>query len=224
MCTPELQSFIDRHGQDGPEFDSAAPPFAVFDWDQTIKGFDIGDAVLAYQVEQQAFALHHPPFWDLLPRPLPDGLRAGADAVSATDAERPRPAAEHAALRAAILAGYLAAGEQDPQEGFPWQTRVLAGLRVHDVEALTERVLDRVLRAPLDEVDHWTADNPDRSLSIRWAIRPYPARLDLVRALERGHRRLGGLGEPDLGRSHVRSPAGLRRRPRHRDAHPDRAG
>ena len=182
-----LQALLDRHGRGGPAFEAAAPPFAVFDWDQTITRFDIGDAVLAYQVEQQAFALHHPPFWDLLPQPLPPGLRAVAEAVAAAADAQPPPRPEQAALRAAILAGYLAAGELDPQEGFPWQTQILAGLRVAEVEALTERVIDRALRAPLAAVEHWPVEPSDdsRGLRIRWAIRPYPAMLDLIGALGR---------------------------------------
>jgi hypothetical protein len=79
-----LLALIERYGRDAPGYDASAPPFAVFDWDQTITRFDIGDAVLAYQVERMAFALDHPPFWELLPQPLPEGSRAAAQALVAT--------------------------------------------------------------------------------------------------------------------------------------------
>lgn len=159
-----------------------APPFAVFDWDQTVIRHDIGDALFVYQIDHFAFALDHDDFWDVLGVECDDPLRGQVASLAAN----PRTAASAAdatrrAWEAALIGGYARAGLLDPQEGFPWQTRVLTGLTPAAVQRLTRAAAARELEALLGQREFSLGDE---TLPFYQGLRPYAEILGLMRGLE----------------------------------------
>lgn len=159
-----------------------APPFAVFDWDQTVIRHDIGDALFLHQIDHFAFALDHDDFWDVLGVERDSPLRGEVAALAA----RPRdasPAAEatRRAWESALVGGYVRAGLLDPQEGFPWQTRVLTGMTEDQVRALTRETAARELETRLGQREFSLGDE---ALHFYQGLRPYREILGLMRGLE----------------------------------------
>ena len=137
-----LEDLLRRVGRGGPEYRADAPPFAVFDWDQTVIRHDIGDALFLHQIEALGFALDHDEFWTVLD-PSDVTLREQAALLRelADDARADHPTFH--ALREAVLVGFLRSGLLDPQEGFPWQTRLLAGMSEAEIADLTRQAMEK---------------------------------------------------------------------------------
>ncbi len=175
-----LEDLIRRVGQTRGAGDEA-PPFAVFDWDQTVIRHDIGDALFLHQIEELGFAHDRDEFWTILGVAPGDPLREHVTRLLTFPRETWPERDEHRAWREAILLGYLRSGELDPQEGFPWQTKLLAGLTVEEVKRLTRLALDAALAAPLGSREY---DVGGTRLPMYQGLRPYAEILDLLRALE----------------------------------------
>lgn len=159
-----------------------APPFAVFDWDQTVIRHDIGDALFLYQIEHFGFALDHDDFWTAL-GPGPDSpLREQVMSLAARRHDVGEAAqATRRAWQAALLGGYIRAGQLDPQEGFPWQTRILAGLMETQVREMTRVAAERELALALGQLDF---DLDGEPLAFYQGLRPYAEIVGLMRGLE----------------------------------------
>lgn len=50
-----LEQLIARYGKDSPDYNPAKPPYAVFDWDNTMIFLDIQEATLIYQLQNLKF-------------------------------------------------------------------------------------------------------------------------------------------------------------------------
>ncbi|MCW5851661.1 MAG: haloacid dehalogenase-like hydrolase [Anaerolineae bacterium] len=175
-----LEDLIGRVGRGGPEYQADAPPFAVFDWDQTVIRHDIGDALFLHQIEALGFALDHDEFWTVLD-PSDVTLREQAALLRelADDTRADHPTFH--ALREAVLVGFLRSGLLDPQEGFPWQTRLLTGMSEAQIADLTRQAMQKGLTAPLGR-RHFQAGG--QTLHFHEGLRPYAEILDLMRQLE----------------------------------------
>ncbi len=175
-----LEDLIRRVGRGGPQYQPDAPPFAVFDWDQTVIRHDIGDALFLHQIEALGFALDHDEFWTVLD-PSDTALREQAALLRelADDARADHPTFH--ALREAVLGGFLRSGLLDPQEGYPWQTRLLTGLSEAQIADLTRRAMERELAAPLGRREFQAGG---QTLHFHTGLRPYREILDLMRQLE----------------------------------------
>ena len=161
---------------------AGAPPFAVFDWDQTVIRHDIGDALFVYQMDHFAFALDHDDFWDVLGLQGDAALRAQVAALAARPHDvSAAAAATRRAWEAALVGGYMRASLLDPQEGFPWQTRVLTGLTPEAVHRLTREAAARELEALLGRREFSLGDE---ALHFHQGLRPYAEILGLMRGLE----------------------------------------
>ena len=53
----QLETFIATYGKDGLHYNPAKPPYAVFDWDNTMVFLDVAEATLIYQLENLHFAM-----------------------------------------------------------------------------------------------------------------------------------------------------------------------
>ena len=175
-----LEDLLRRVGRGGPEYHPDAPPFAVFDWDQTVIRHDIGDALFLHQIEALGFALDHDEFWTVLD-PSDAALRDQAALLRelADDARADHPAFH--ALREAVLVGYLRSGRLDPQEGFPWQTRLLTGMSEAEIADLTRRAMEKEMAAPLGRREFQAGG---RTVRFYQGLRPYAEILDLMQQLE----------------------------------------
>ncbi|MFN8482724.1 MAG: haloacid dehalogenase-like hydrolase [Anaerolineae bacterium] len=176
-----LEDLIHRVGRDSATYDPTSPPFAVFDWDQTVIRHDIGDALFLRQIEDLAFAHDQDEFWSILGVEAGDPLRDHVTRLQAAPPEEWPTMAEHHAWREAVLLGYLRSGQVDPQEGFPWQTRLLAGLTVDEVKRLTRIAIEAEVAQPLAARPYTVAGS---ELRFHQGLRPYAEILDLMRALE----------------------------------------
>lgn len=175
-----LEDLIPRVGRHAPGYDPAAPPFAVFDWDQTVIRHDIGDALFLYQIEALGFAIDHDDFWTHLDASAPDLRDIAARLRDEAHAARP-DAPGYAVWRDAFIQGYLKSGQLDPQEGFPWQTRILAGLTPAEVHRLTHEVMARELTLPLGTREVIVEG---QAFTFHQGVRPYAEVLDLITVLE----------------------------------------
>ena len=175
-----LEDLLRRVGRGGPEYRADAPPFAVFDWDQTVIRHDIGDALFLHQIEALGFALDHDEFWTVLD-PSDVTLREQAALLRelADDARADHPTFH--ALREAVLVGFLRSGLLDPQEGFPWQTRLLAGMSEAEIADLTRQAMEKEMAAPLARREFQAGG---QTVHFHTGLRPYAEILDLMRQLE----------------------------------------
>ena len=175
-----LEDLLRRVGRGGPEYRADAPPLAVFDWDQTVIRHDIGDALFLHQIEALGFALDHDEFWTVLD-PSDVTLREQAALLRelADDARADHPTFH--ALREAVLVGFLRSGLLDPQEGFPWQTRLLAGMSEAEIADLTRQAMEKEMAAPLARREFQAGG---QTVHFHTGLRPYAEILDLMRQLE----------------------------------------
>lgn len=175
-----LEDLIRRVGHGSPDYNPTAPPFAVFDWDQTVIRHDIGDAFFLHQINTLGFALEHDEFWRIVDAE-DVSLRSRVAALRHLPPASVATRSEFFALRDAILTGYIRAGALDPQLGFPWQTRILAGLTPEAVWGMTRTTVENELTLPLGR-----REIPVNGMVIRFhqGLRPYAEILDLIRALE----------------------------------------
>ena len=176
-----LEDLIRRVGRENSTYDPSSPPFAVFDWDQTVIRHDIGDALFLRQIEDLAFAHDQDEFWSILGVPANDPLRDHVARLQEASPDERAAMDEHHAWREAVLLGYLRSGQVDPQEGFPWQTRLLAGLTVDEVKRLTRIAIEAEVAMPLQPRPYTVAGS---QLSFHQGLRPYVEILDLMRALD----------------------------------------
>lgn len=176
-----LENLIGRAGRESAAYDPSSPPFAVFDWDQTVIRHDIGDALFLRQIEDLAFAHDQDEFWSILGVGPDDPLRDHVARLSEIPPDERAEMAEHHAWREAVLLGYLRSGQVDPQEGFPWQTRLLAGLTVDEVKRLTRIAIEAEVAMPLQPRPYTVAGS---QLNFHQGLRPYAEILDLMLALE----------------------------------------
>ncbi|MFN8471899.1 MAG: haloacid dehalogenase-like hydrolase [Anaerolineae bacterium] len=176
-----LEDLICRVGRESETYDPLAPPFAVFDWDQTVIRHDIGDALFLRQIEDLAFAHEQDEFWSILGVAPDDPLRDHVARLLEAPQEEWPEMEEHHAWRDAVLLGYLRSGQIDPQEGFPWQTRLLAGLTVDEVKRLTRIAIEAEVALPLQARPYTVAGS---ELRFHQGLRPYAEILELMRALE----------------------------------------
>jgi len=52
-----IETFIATYGKSSPKYNPAKPPYAVFDWDNTMVFLDVEEATLVYQLENLRFAM-----------------------------------------------------------------------------------------------------------------------------------------------------------------------
>lgn len=53
----QLERFIATYGKSSPGYNPAKPPYAVFDWDNTMVFLDVAEATFVYQLENLRFAM-----------------------------------------------------------------------------------------------------------------------------------------------------------------------
>jgi hypothetical protein len=61
-----INQFIKDYGKDGKFYNSQKPPYIVLDWDQTCAHFDVGEAVMRYQLTHLRFKMTKEQFKILL--------------------------------------------------------------------------------------------------------------------------------------------------------------
>jgi phosphoserine phosphatase len=184
--TPEnrvaLTTILEQYGQGGPEFDPARPLVAAFDWDDTVIEHDIGDALLFYQIDHLAFDFDAPGFWELIPDELRDAWRAAVRPLRGMPIAQARAHPAYPAYRYLGYRLYRAMLVAPHDIGYPWFTRILLGLTVPQVHALTEAALARGLSRPLgyEMIPSPDGRTPER---VRSGLRYRPAMQALIQAL-----------------------------------------
>lgn len=53
----QLEKFLNTYGKTSPNYNPAKPPYAVFDWDNTMVFLDVEEATFIYQLENLRFAM-----------------------------------------------------------------------------------------------------------------------------------------------------------------------
>ena len=53
----QIEKFLATYGKGSPNYNPAKPPYAVFDWDNTMVFLDVEEATFIYQLENLRFAM-----------------------------------------------------------------------------------------------------------------------------------------------------------------------
>ncbi len=181
-------------GSDG--YDPAAPPVAVFDWDNTVIKNDIGDGAMFWLLRNDGILQPPGKDWSTTSRFLTPAALAALDAACGEHPPaEPLPTRRDLDCADEILAIYedqrTAAGEPAwTEEGYDhrrivpslaWAAQVQAGYDLEEVRALARRAIDEYLAAPQGT----TIRVGSREGLCGW-IRIYPQIRDLIGALQAG--------------------------------------
>ena len=80
-----IRAVIAQCGKDGPSYDAARKPYAVFDWDNTSIMNDCQEALLMYQISNLAFRFTNDEFSRLIRQDLPEGPLKQENGYAAID-------------------------------------------------------------------------------------------------------------------------------------------
>jgi phosphoserine phosphatase len=177
-----LTAILARYGQGGPEFNPVRPPVAALDWDDTVIDHDVGDALLFYQIDYLAFDFDAPGFWELIPDELRDAWRAAVRPLLHLPLDEARLHPAYPTYRYLGYRLYRTMLVAPRDIGYPWFTRILLGLTVPQVYALTEATLERDLSLPLGEAIIPSLDGRE-PVRVRSGLRYRPAMTTLIQAL-----------------------------------------
>ncbi|GHT69512.1 phosphoserine phosphatase [Bacteroidia bacterium] len=154
----QMEQLIDRYGKHSPDYNPAKPPYAVFDWDNTSIFLDIEEAVLAYQIQQLAFAATPEQFSEAIRKDIPSTHFAdiSADIINSytwlynhyegfrgrQSLDEVKRDAHYADFAAKLPRLYKAIGDAlDHAVAYPWITYLFVGMTEQDVQELTRQTI-----------------------------------------------------------------------------------
>ncbi len=168
-----LSDLIARYGEDGPAHDSARPPYAVFDCDDTCLAGDLGDAFFFGANTRRAPLFADPALWSILtPEDERDSLLAAWQAAFAEPGKTPRETLN--ALRWQLARSFRLLVQRLGNRAYGWQTQLLAGMTPNQVEALSDLIIEEESRRPLGQELIPAPHGRDGAESIPTGLRLYP--------------------------------------------------
>lgn len=179
-----LQTLIEQHGINSPDYDPENPPVAAIDCGETLICNHLGEAMMRYLVTRRKLNTERG-FWHVITdRGARDALSAAYKAVAGRADSEVRDTAAYRRYRAGMLNVYENLRETDGAEAAAlFAARMLKGLHERTVAELVEEVLDYELGRPLGQEDI-AAGPPFGGLVVPSGVRVYHEMLELLQTLE----------------------------------------